>query len=209
MEDIRSRIQELCQARTGTRTELAEQIRISYQKEWHEIQQFLHETLYNNSLLYGGQTNDLGIVEDPVTLEEVLEEESIVYSEDGRKWCFSIDSLYECVQNGINVNPLTRKLLPQIVLDQLQEYRQSDSFFNVEVSYMKGFHVDKEKSIFSFHKGTRFIEILFQILTKHPICQGNSTSVPVLRKAFFLIQKCTYERLYFSLLLKQRPTIGD
>jgi hypothetical protein len=144
-------------------------------KEWPDAHEFLSILLYDKSSpLYGAQTDENGIVTDPITLEEITEKDCISY-EDGRGkvWCFSIASLYDCVQKDKAQNPFTREPLPDCVLEKLKAYEKTENFFSVSVTFLEGFASKFPTESFSFHKGTPYVEILIKILSEHTRCNGD------------------------------------
>lgn len=74
------------------------------------------------SALQGCQTDMVGNVVDPYTLEGIPEEFLISYKEGEVRHCFDIRSVAKAVHQGNDTNPLTRNPFPDEVLEEVEGY---------------------------------------------------------------------------------------
>lgn len=100
------------------------------------------------------QMNDLGIVIDPITLEEIPDDKLIHFEQNGRRWCFNIDTLAEYARKEKQENPVTRETLPDDVLILLAEH-ENKKMVQVEFCFSDSFVVSEE-----FHQGDDMYAIL-------------------------------------------------
>jgi hypothetical protein len=80
----------------------------------------------------GCQSDDYGVVIDPISLEEIPDDKLIHFEQNGKRWCFNVETLAKYVREGKPENPVTRDLLPETVLSQIEDH---NSHLKVQVVF--------------------------------------------------------------------------
>lgn len=126
---------------------------------WREVRDHTPRCVYEeNDPRNGCQTDDYGTVIDPISLSEIPEERLIGFEENGKKWCFDIESLFEYIERGKPLNPMTREPLSKEVLLKIRSYKRRSK--TVWITVHSDFHTGYT---FSFTKGFSMCELVVEV----------------------------------------------
>lgn len=81
----------------------------------------------------GCQTDDYGTVIDPITLDEIPQDKSISFEDNGKIWCYNIEALGEHVRLNGATNPMTRSQLSLSVIEEIEDYFERNINVRVRV----------------------------------------------------------------------------
>lgn len=180
------------------RTDIIEEILVLAKDEWREAKRYIPILQYSeDNIYYGCQTDDYGNAIDPISLSEIPAERLVSFMENGKKWCFDIETLFEYVERGETLNPLTREELPPEIQAQIFEYKERSRLVKIDVKILS----DKPHRIrdftFQFTKGFPLIECLVQIFREwHALRNLPSESAPGLLSRYIVLVKPEYSEAY-------------
>src|SRR3989338_3746397 len=89
---------------------------------------FINQNLYSIKILFNNKmdrcdVDENGQIIDPISLDIIAEKDLISFRQNGKIFCFDINTLYEWNKNRVvKENPLTRQQLDQYTIDTLLEY---------------------------------------------------------------------------------------
>jgi hypothetical protein len=147
--------------KTQSRTEVIEKIEQLAKDRWREVKKFVPPPAYP-VMFDGCKTDDYGTVIDPISLEEIPEEKLISFEENGKKWCFNIESLFEYTERGQFINPLTRNPLDEKTRGQIEEYKQKEREVIVTVRFSSR-SLQRYNFEMKFIKGFSYVELVVEL----------------------------------------------
>jgi hypothetical protein len=170
--------------KTNSRGETIEKIEQLAKDRWREVKKYVPPASYS-SAFEGCQTDDYGTIIDPISLEEIPEEKLISFEENGKKWCFNIESLFEYTERGRFINPMTRNPLSDEVTKQIKKYKEEEREIVVTVRFDKEFMREYEFEM-KFIRGFSYAELIVEIFRVWNIAHQSSSPELFARHVVFI-----------------------
>lgn len=171
-------------------SDLVEKILELADKDWREAEKHIPTFSYpEGDPRLGCSVDNYGVAIDPISLMEIPEDKLISFFEQGKKWCFDIDSLAEYVRRSKPENPITRRQLPTSVVEELENYERATKTIVLDFTSPS----DQEYSI-EVIRGTPLVEVAMEILRNCESCANNSILHRVVNyKVEFDLPEWTFE----------------